>query len=237
MIVGAIQSNYIPWRGYFDLIRSVDVFILADSLQYTTRSYRNRAKLLGARGTRWMTVPVRRRSPMPIEEVAIGQGPGDPWPAVHAATLTATLGRARFFEQALEIWQPAANRSHLRLSALNADLIVSVCRSLGIGTEIRRDGGLLRGFGRTRRIVEMMKALGAKTYLSGPSARNYLEVEQFRHHGLGLQFKSYTYPPYPQQFGGFVEGASIIDTIANVGIDRASRYLRSAEPDEVCVPC
>lgn len=236
MRVGAIQSNYVPWRGYFDLIRSVDIFVIGDNLQYSTGSYRNRAKLLGENGPYWITVPVRYRSRMPIEAVTIGRPPGAIWQAVHATALRRSLGRAPCFDEAWDIWRAVTDRPHTLLSTLNADLIASVCRALRIDTHIVQGHDLLRGPGRTERIVRMMEMLGARTYLSGPSAKSYLDLDLFRRHGLGLHYKSYDYEPYRQRSGTFVEGLSILDLVANVGTAAASRYLSSLTPDERRLP-
>jgi len=45
MKVANNQSNYISWKGYFDMIKSVDLFILYDDVQYTRRDWRNRNKI------------------------------------------------------------------------------------------------------------------------------------------------------------------------------------------------
>ena len=56
--VAILQSNYIPWKGYFDMIASVDEFILYDDMQYTRRDWRNRNQIKTAQGLKWLTIPV-----------------------------------------------------------------------------------------------------------------------------------------------------------------------------------
>ena len=56
--VAVVQSNYIPWKGYFDLIRQADEFVLYDDVQYTRRDWRNRNRIKTADGPQWLTIPV-----------------------------------------------------------------------------------------------------------------------------------------------------------------------------------
>lgn len=57
-----LQSNYIPWKGYFDLIQMVDEFVLYDNVQYTKNDWRNRNKIKTPNGTQWLSIPVRGES-------------------------------------------------------------------------------------------------------------------------------------------------------------------------------
>ena len=57
--VAIVQSCYIPWKGYFDLINGVDEFILLDDVQYSRANWRNRNRIKTPDGTAWLTIPVR----------------------------------------------------------------------------------------------------------------------------------------------------------------------------------
>jgi len=57
--IAIIQSNYIPWKGYFDIIAKADEFIVFDEMQYTHHDWRNRNKIKTPMGTQWLTVPVK----------------------------------------------------------------------------------------------------------------------------------------------------------------------------------
>ena len=54
--IAILQSNYIPWKGYFDLINLVDEFILYDDMQYTRRDWRNRNKIKTPSGLQWLSI-------------------------------------------------------------------------------------------------------------------------------------------------------------------------------------
>ena len=57
--IAILQSNYIPWKGYFDIINMVDEFVLYDDMQYTRRDWRNRNKIKTPNGLQWLTIPVQ----------------------------------------------------------------------------------------------------------------------------------------------------------------------------------
>src|SRR3954465_9010354 len=91
--VAIVQSNYVPWRGYFDLIASVDEFVLLDDAQYTKRDWRNRNRIKTAQGTRWLSVPVQvsGRYTQAIYDTFVA----DPdWARSHWETIRQTYARA-----------------------------------------------------------------------------------------------------------------------------------------------
>ncbi|HEY9868135.1 MAG TPA: WbqC family protein [Candidatus Obscuribacterales bacterium] len=66
-----LQSCYIPWKGYFDIINSVDEFWIYDCFQYTCYDWRNRSRIKTPYGIEWLTIPVkaRNRVNLPIDQV------------------------------------------------------------------------------------------------------------------------------------------------------------------------
>jgi hypothetical protein len=75
--------------------------------------------------------------------------------------------------------------------------------------------------------LEIARAAGADCYLSGPSAKAYFDEALFAAAGIEVEWMSYEgYPGYPQLYGGFEAGVSVLDLIFNVGPD-ALRYLHA----------
>ena len=235
MRVGIIQSCYIPWRGFFDFIDSVELFILFDDVQYPYgRSWRSRNQVKTATGRRWLTVPVASGSSgMPIDQVIIGKT-DKPWDQLHRRLLTESLAEAPYFKEALDLWEDAVTANEVYLSKLNERLIRGVCRYLQITTPIvqARDYGVQGE--KTARLINLLTTVGATSYLSGPAAKAYLDEDAFRQAGIGLSYKSYSYDPYPQQWEGFEGAVTILDLIANCGPE-ASNYIRSSSPNTLVV--
>lgn len=216
MRVGVIQSNYLPWRGYFDFIDDVDLFVVHDDLQFTKGDWRNRNRIKTPQGSRWLTVPVhyRRRAQL-IAETAIDYSHN--WQRDHRNLIVSSLGKAPHVGDALDLLDAQFDAGHATISDLNVALLRTICGYLGLRTPLvmSAEFGLTRT--RTERLIELLAAVGATTYVSGPSARNYLEETRFVEAGIALEYKQYVYPPYPQLWGPFDGALSIVDTIANCG--------------------
>lgn len=229
MRIAAIQSNYIPWRGYFDFIASVDRFVIYDDVQYSTGSWRNRNRVKTAGGLRWLTVPVRNSLGLAIDEVKIGN-PTKPWRVLHERVLNESLRPARYFSDAFALWADAVEVGDQYLSQLNVRLLRAICNYLAIDTPLLASRDLRLSGTKTGRLLQLLKKLGAKTYLSGPSASDYLDVSLLAENGIEVEYKSYDYAEYPQLWGKFEGTVSILDLIANVG-PAAREYLRSRSPN------
>jgi hypothetical protein len=226
-----VQSNYLPWRGYFDLIRRADEFILLDSVQYTRRDWRNRNIIKTPAGPQWITVPVEVKGQYDaaIDEVRV-DNPG--FAGKHVRAIELNYRKAAAFEE-IAPWLfnllLEASEAPL-LSALNECLLTAIARKLGIATPIRRCTGLLeRGameaMDPTARLLALCKVAGASNYLSGPNARGYLDESRFHEAGVRVVWMDYAgYPEYPQLWGPFAPAVSIVDLLLNAGV-RAPSYL------------
>jgi hypothetical protein len=225
--VGIVQSNYIPWKGYFDLINSVDEFILYDEVQYTRRDWRNRNRIKTREGVRWLTVPVvvKGRYHQSIRETRISD-PG--WPRRHWETIRHNYARAPWFGSYEGLFADLYERCTFEsLSDVNRFFLEAVCDLLGIKTKLSWAGDFHLVPHRTERLVELCRQAGASHYLSGPSARAYLDERLFAEAGISVNFMEYTgYPEYAQLFPPFEHAVSIIDLIFNTGPE-ACRYIKS----------
>lgn len=233
MRVGLIQSSFVPWRGYFDFIRSVDLFVFHEDVQYTKGDWRNRNRIKTARGLEWITVPVRyERTAQLICDTGIDRS--QPWWKKLAARFELAYRDAPYLEDARALLGGAASAGHDTISELNIALVAAICRYLGIATPLMRSTEIGAEGRRTDKILDILARLDADVYLSGPSADDYLDKEAFRRAGVRLEYKSYDYLPYPQRWGAFEGAVSILDLIANCG-PAAGRWLDSATPDRVVV--
>lgn len=225
--VAIVQSNYLPWKGYFDLINSVDEFILYDEVQYTRRDWRNRNLIKTPKGLEWITVPVEVKGQYtaPIRDIRIAD-PG--WGRKHWASIMHNYARAPHFKEyapALEAAIAGAKDTHLSL--LNRRLIELVCGLLGVRTRLSWSWDYASSGERNERLIGICRSAGATRYLSGPLAKDYLDEAQFAAHGLSVQWADYAgYPEYPQLHGKFEHGVTILDLLFNTG-SAATRFMKS----------
>lgn len=223
MKVGIIQSNYIPWRGYFDFIRECDVFVLHDDIQYTKGDWRNRNKIKTPQGLRWLTVPVHYvNTDQLICTTVISRATN--WPRDHVELFRNNYRAAPYLTDALAIFGLAFDCIPATISDLNIGLIRNICEYLAIKTSLRTSMEFGVTGRKTERILQICKALGATEYLSGPAAKVYLDEDALRREGITPLYKTYNYPEYPQLHGKFEGGVTVLDLIANVGPD-ARNYL------------
>jgi len=236
MKLGVIQSNYIPWRGYFDFIDSVDLFVIYDDIQYSKGSWRNRNLLKTNAGLKWITVPVKFKIGLLIEEVLISNSTPT-WQDTHRALLKKYLEPAPFFKDAMEIWEEGISVTLQKakdpyISQLNICLIKLICKYLKINTPIVMSSEYPVVGSKTIRLINLLKELGATSYLSGPTAKDYMDEDLFRENGVRLEYKTYDYPSYPQLWGDFIGNVTVLDLIANTGPDARS-FLKSQTPNIV----
>lgn len=234
MRVGVIQSSFIPWRGYFDFIASVDLFVFHDDIQYTKGDWRNRNRLKTPQGPAWLTVPVHyERVSQLICETPVAEATD--WRTKHVRLWQANYRQAPHLDDVLRIMgDMERGRAGLTISQLDVALTRSICAYLGIGTRLAMSSDYALAGTKTDRLLDLLGKVGATTYLSGPSADAYLDKDAFRRAGMRLEYKSYDYEPYPQLWGDFDGALTVLDLIANCGAD-ASRHIRSKTPDVVVI--
>jgi hypothetical protein len=230
--VGIIQSSFIPWRGCFDFIASVDLFVFHDDIQYTKGDWRNRNRIKTAAGVAWLTVPVSyKKVSQKICETPIVYSKA--CAARHSRIWRESYQNAPFVDVTNEILfalQPA--EKDLTISEFNIRLIRGVCSYLGITTRLALSSEFDAQGTKTDRLIDILTKAGATTYLSGPSADGYLDKEMFRSNGIQLEYKTYDYAPYPQLWGDFVGEVTVLDLIANCGPQSRS-LITSRSPDVV----
>jgi len=221
-----LQSNYIPWKGYFDLIAAADEFILYEDMQYTRRDWRNRNKIKTPQGTQWLTIPVKVKGKyhQKIKDTKINN---TDWAAAHWKALMQNYRLTPYFDEIAAWLEPMyTENSHTHLSQINRQLIEAVCHYLCITTKITNSWDYTLLEGKTERLADLCAQAGGTEYISGPAAQDYIEESVFIDKGIKLTWFEYTgYPEYPQLWGKFTHRVTILDLLFNCGED-APLYMR-----------
>lgn len=227
MKIGIIQSNYIPWRGYFYFIQSVDHFVFHDDLQYTKQDWRNRNLIKTKQGVKWLSVPVKYLQTAQLineTEVYYDSKNKSSWQRDHLNQFKQHYDKAPFVNDAITILQEAFQFHDRTISELNIRLIRQVCAYLGISTTFSMSSDYGLSGKKTDRLIQLLRKLGATHYLSGPAAESYLDKRAFVENGIALEYVGYDFPSYPQLWGEFIGNVSVLDLIANCGPE-AYNYL------------
>lgn len=217
--VAVIQSNYIPWKGYFDIINDVDLFIFHDDLQYTKNDWRNRNKIKTSQGLKWLTIPCGTNEKRLICEVDIND---HRWQKKHWNNIKEFYSKAPYFYKYKDFFEYVyMDKIWFNLSDLNQYLIKYISKNfLGIKTEFRDSREFNLQGKKQERLMELLKKVETSVYISGPSAKNYIDDNIFKRNKIDLVYKDYSqYPKYDQLYGEFNHYVSIIDLLFNVGND------------------
>jgi len=225
--VAILQSNYIPWKGYFDIINSVDEFVLYDSMQYTRRDWRNRNKIKTPQGTQWLTIPIDSKGKFfqKINETVVA---GTEWRSKHWKTIIQNYSKSPFFNMYKERFEALyLHNNELNLSELNFHFIREICSILEINTSFRWSREFTLTGNPTENLLTVCTECEATQYLSGPAAKEYIDLNLFNDAGITVQWMNYSkYPEYSQQFPPFEHSVSILDLLFNEG-PQAKLFMKS----------
>lgn len=226
--IAILQSNYIPWKGYFDIINMVDEFILYDDMQYTRRDWRNRNKIVTPNGLLWLSIPVENKGKF-YQKINETKVVDKQWIDSHWRSIQLNYSRARYFDEYAEQIKGIYERCREEkfLSMINYKFIRGICDILGIKTQITWSSDYKLVDGKTERLIGLVKEAKGDYYLSGPAARDYIDDNLFKQANIKLDWMDYSgYPEYHQLFNGFEHGVSVLDLIFNEGIN-AVKFMKS----------
>ena len=215
--VAVLQSNYLPWKGYFDIIHDVDLFVFYDDVQYTAHDWRNRNRMKTASGVRWLTIPLGTRIDRRICDVEL---PGAAWRAEHRRRIRASYQAAPWYSTYAGLLERVyEKRRWSNLSDFNQHVIAMIARDvLGIPTELADSRDHSLSGRKLDRLVELLVKVGATTYVSGPAAKAYLDETRLAEAGIAVEWKDYSgYPEYPQLHPPFVHEVFVLDLLFHVG--------------------
>jgi hypothetical protein len=226
--VAILQSNYIPWKGYFDLINQVDYFVVYDTVQYTKNDWRNRNKIKTPNGLQWLTIPVSVNNlEQHIDETCLAD---NRWVKKHLSSIFQNYSKAPFINdyknELAQLYEKA--KTLTLLSEVNVLFINWINSKLGITTEIKFAKDFIPlSKNRVQRLIDICKALNADVYLSGSAAKGYLDESMFNAEGINVEWMSYEgYTEYNQLHGEFEHAVSVLDLILNMGPDAKNYFIK-----------
>ncbi|MFT4680707.1 MAG: hypothetical protein ACI9YU_000537 [Flavobacteriales bacterium] len=224
MKLAVSQSNYVPWKGYFDLISKADIFLIYDEVQYTKNDWRNRNLIKTRKGTEWLTIPVKQDAlDQKIFETKVAF---HKWNKKHLGSLQANYAKAESFKEVNNMvfdWYGIQSDS---LTEINTHFLRNICEYLEIRTKIVDSRDLSLVGDRNDRLLDACSKVGANTYISGPAAKTYLDVDRFSQQQINVEWMEYSgYEEYSQLYSPFAHGVSILDLIFNKG-ENAKDYFK-----------
>ncbi len=225
-----MQPTYLPWAGYFNLLSKVDYFVFLDDAQFQKGTWHNRNRLICHKQPVWLTVPVIRKSlNQRICDSLIDDAKS--WRRKHIQLIEQNYNNHKFYQQISEILNIILETSITNLSQLNISIIRTIASKLQCSPEFILASELNLSASRSVKLIEICKALDCDHYISPVGAMDYLKEDNFEQIcDIRLEFNSFFPKRYPQiGLTEFVDHLSILDVIANIGLNRAKEYVRNEE--------
>ncbi|MEI6221561.1 MAG: WbqC family protein [bacterium] len=223
MRIGILQPGYLPWLGFFEQLAKVDIFVLYDDVQYTTKDWRSRNKIKTANSSIWLTVPTHGSQQLLINEVKLVQD--NVWKKKHLKSIELSYKKAPYFDWLMPDLERIINKELKYLIDLDSELITMLANKIGIKTNIINSSSLnIQQPDKNIKIIETIKALDGTYFYDGKSSQEFIDVPLFNQHGITVEFQDYKHPTYPQLWGTFVPYLSVIDLLFNVG-EESFKYI------------
>jgi len=221
MKVAIHQPNFLPWVGFFNKIKSVDLFIFFDDVQFERgKTYTSRTKILAQSNELWLTVPVINKSSLiQIKDIEVVQDAN--WKSKHLKCLSLSYKKAPYFDEVFQIIEKTYRGNSRYLIDYNIPLIKNFCEYLQFSTEFKLSSELcIAEVQGGDKILSLLMSVKANEYLSGngEGSRRYINTREFELAGIILEWQNFIQKPY-KQFGTqeFISNLSIIDLLFNMG--------------------
>lgn len=214
--IAILQSNYIPWKGYFSIIKEVDAFVIYDEVQFTKNDWRNRNKIKTPHGLQWLTIPVKQKTlHQKIYETEVVD---QIWKRKHLNSLRLNYSKAACYNNSISKVEELFSFESNLLTEVNVHFLNGICKLLNINTPIIDSRELNLVGDKNEKLIDACNKMGATSYLSGASAKEYINLDAFKANGIEVEWMDYSkYKDYPQLFPPFEHGVSILDMIFNIG--------------------
>lgn len=221
-----MQPTYIPWSGYFNLIKNVDKFVFLDDVQFEKRSWQSRNRVLNNGSQLYLTVPTEKEKQTTlINEIKIDNT--QEWKKKHWKTILNCYKNSSFGAELIDILEPCYKKDYIMLSDLNIKIITAISHAIGLNTECFTASSLLCKGKRSYHLIDICNKINCDSYLSPIGSKEYLVSDNFESlSDVNLTFQNYTPRTYKQHRSlSFISHLSFIDVIANLGIHEAMNYI------------
>ena len=220
MLATVHQPEHLCWPGLLDKISKADIFICLDNVQFRKNYFQNRNKIIGPNGPEWITIPIKKFSHhTPINKILIDTENKIYLKWLHK--LDINYRKFPFHAEVMQLLSSVYNSNHTHLCEFNIDLLSRMLTYIGCKTKIvlASDSDITYN-SKTDMHIKLVKSVGAISYLSGPSGKDYLDLDLWTSSKIDLFFHNYTPIIYDHLFSNkFEPGASAIDTMMMLGKD------------------
>lgn len=219
------QPMFLPWAGIFEQIKLADIYVHYDDVQLPLgRSFMNRVQIKTCDGVQWLTAPIKRKGIQLISNVEFDNS--QDWRNKHLKRLRETYAKAPFGDEMVNLVEDIYSLETNLLSEFNSNAIEKICRYFNINCQFIQSSKFNITLSSTEKLLKLVKKLNGDTYITGHGAKNYFDYDLFESNNIKVEFMDYKRNSYPQIHGEFTPYVSIIDLIANEGVNGV-KYINS----------
>jgi len=200
MKIALHQPDFLPYSGFFNKMINCDTFVIYDDAQFVKGKVHNRNRIEVNHQTLYLTVPLAKFSfPKKICDVQPslnGKMRSVFWKDYHLNLIKQGYQKCPYFQEIYDRIKKIYHQPHSCLAELNVSLIEAIRSYLNISTPLLLSQKISQQYRikskSTKKIVDICEALNADTYLSGPSGKKYMDINQFNSHNIKLEFQNFT---------------------------------------------
>jgi hypothetical protein len=229
MIVTIHQPEHMVWLGFIHKVLKADTFVILDTVQFRKNYFQNRNKIRSKNDFDWLTVPLSKASSKTlIKDIKISYDHG--WEKTYLRKIYENYRKAPFFKNYYNTIEDIVHKKFESLVDLNLEILKNCFMWFNVKTEmvLASSLNLENVIGGTEVNLQICKALDASVYLSGPSGKDYLDVNRFQEANIKIVFHEFSHPVYNQMYEPFLPYMSAIDLLFNYG-DKAINILYQKE--------
>ena len=226
MKISVMQPTYLPWAGYFNLIKNCDYFVFLDDAKIEKSSWHVRNRILINDSVNFITIPIRSSRNNLIKDTPIIYDIN--WKCKHFKKLNLTYRKHPYGEEILELIHPAYHNNDMPfLSEFNINLINIICSYLGLDFEVLLSSDLNLSSTKSQKLIEICSIYNCAHYISPLGSRDYIEADgKFSDSNIQLSYQNYKLKKYVHyRSNQFYPRLSIIDVIANIGRCKTAEYI------------
>lgn len=229
MKLGIMQPYFFPYLGYFDLIHSVDRWVVFDTAQYIRHGWVNRNRILHpSRGWQYVIVPVKKHSRgTAIKDVEIADARG--WRERITGQLQHYRRRTPHFEAVISLLRESLDTPADALARLNVAILARVCAFLDIPFAPQYHSEMNLPLGRVERpgdwALRISEALGAREYVNPPGGMELFDPRKFAASGIRLRIQRPVEFTYGCDGYRFEPGLSILDVLLWNSREEVKQFL------------
>lgn len=219
MIIAIHQPNYLPYLGFFDKMLKADHFIILDDAQFSKGDFHNRNRINTIAGPKWLTIPVKC-SFIPIKDIVINNEhlfSGMKWTEYHLKLIKDNYLKTKFFKILFIRLEEIYKKEYKKLLEVNLAIIFLLKELFEIKTPVSLSSELGLKSSATQRLIDICNYFSAKTYISGKSGLDYMDISLFEKNNIEVLIQDFNHPVYKQRFNHFEKNLSSIDAFFNAG--------------------